>query len=255
MNHYEDGTDNMRKEEEGNKTDAILLQKDREEWEKCKRQCYRTKYIAQTDWGIISFDPDMMKDVVGGEKLTYDEYLEIMKASGNKTRQYFELCYYGGVLSNSKGQMEKKSKGMICFKRIYVSGIYSDGLGFEGREDHVWMKNKGFEQGEVGDCFSFSADVYRYLKTGNGKAIDFALRNPRDITQISDYELLSDDELHMQSIDRIICEVCMYNERCYNGICSASEKCAYSIWMCYVTLLYYHVLLFIISGNTTKKYW
>ena len=94
---------------------------------------------------------------------------------------------------------------------------------FEGREDHVWMKNKGFEQGEVGDCFSFSADVYRYLKTGNGKAIDFALRNPRDITQISDYELPSDDELHMQSIDRIICEVCMYNEHCYNGICIAEE--------------------------------
>lgn len=158
MNHYEDGTDNMRKEEEGNKTDTILLQKDREEWEKCKRQ-------------------------------------------------YFELCYYGDVLSNFKGQIEKESKGMICFKRIFVSGIYSDGLGFEGREDHVWMKNKGFEQGGVGD----------------GKAIDFALRNPRDITQISDYELPSDDELHMQSIDRIICEVCMYNEHCYNGICIAEE--------------------------------
>lgn len=85
-------------------------------------------YTAQTDWGIIPFDPDMMKDVVGGEKLTYDEYLEIMKASGNKTRQYFELCYYGGVLSNFKGQIEKKSKGMVCFKRIYVSGIYSDGV-------------------------------------------------------------------------------------------------------------------------------
>ena len=79
MNHYEDGTDNMRKEEEGNKTDTILLQKDREEWEKCKRQ-------------------------------------------------YFELCYCGGVLSNFKGQIEKKSKGIICFKRIYVSGIYSDGV-------------------------------------------------------------------------------------------------------------------------------
>ena len=51
-----------------------------------------------------------MKQVVGGETLTYDEYLEIMKASGNKVRHYFELCYYDCVEYEFKGQMKRKSK-------------------------------------------------------------------------------------------------------------------------------------------------
>lgn len=166
----------------------------------------------------------MMKDVVGGENLTYDEYLDIIKESGCKTRHYFELCYYDSFLNDFKGQIEKRSKRKICFKRIFVSGMYSDGLCFYGREDHVWMDDKGFEQYEVGDCLSFTAEIYRYLKTGNGKSIDFALRNPDDIKKIDTYELPTDDDLLMQCIDQMVCEVCMFNEHCYMGMCIANKE-------------------------------
>ena len=161
---------------------------------------------------------------MGGENLTYNDYLDIMKESGNKTRQYFELCYYDSIINYFKGQIEKKSQGRICFKRIFVNGMYSDGLGFEGREDHVWIADKEFEPYVVGDCLSFTAENYRYLKTGKGKSIDFALKNPDDITLIDAYELPSDDELLMQSIDRMICEVCMFNEHCYMGMCIADTE-------------------------------
>ena len=62
---------------------------------------------------------------------------------------------------------------------------------------------------------SFFAEPYRYIKTGNGKQIDFGLRNPENIKKIEEYELPSDDELMVQSINAIICETCFFNEQCY----------------------------------------
>lgn len=224
MKHYEEGTNAMREEVKGKKPESVLQKTDQEAWEVCKKQYYGTKCSVQTKWGILSFDPEMMKDVVGGEKLTYDEYLELMKESGDKSRHYFELCYYESYQNKFKGQIEKRAKGKICFKRILVSGMYSDGLNFVGREDHVWLDDNGFEQYEVGDYLSFTAEIYRYVKTGNGKRIDYALRNPDDIVKIDAYELPSDDDLLMQSIDQMICEVCMFSEHCYLGMCIANEE-------------------------------
>ena len=57
------------------------------------------------------------------------------------------------------------------------------------------MDLDGFEEYQEGDSISFFADVYRYLKTGNGKRIDFGLMNPKDIKRIPGYELPSDDEV------------------------------------------------------------
>lgn len=50
--------------------------------------------------------------------------------------------------------------------------MYLDGVMFDDKEDHVRMSKTGFEELDVGDSVSFSADVYRYVKTGNGKLID-----------------------------------------------------------------------------------
>ena len=69
------------------------------------------------------------------------------------------------------------------------------------------------------DCLSFFAEIYLYLKTSNGKKIDYGLRNPEGIKKIEAYELPSDDELLMQSINSIICETCFLNEQCYGGYC------------------------------------
>lgn len=179
---------------------------------------YKTQTAVQTETGIIDYDPDKMKDIVGGERLSYDEYLEIQKNSAAEVRGAFQLCYYTTPLG-FKGQIEKRTKDKICFKRIYVEGMHPDGLCFSGKEDHVWMDLTGFENYQEGDSVSFSAEIYRYLKTGNGKRIDFGLRNPQGIKQVDPYELPSDEELIKQELATIVCETCPLEEQCVPGMC------------------------------------
>ena len=38
---------------------------------------------------------------------------------------------------NGDGEVEKINMDNICFKRIYVCGMYRDGECFDGKEDHV----------------------------------------------------------------------------------------------------------------------
>ena len=99
-----------------------------------------------------------------------------------------------------------------------------DGEGYEGKEDHVWMDIQPFENYEVGDCISFGGEIYRYLKTGSGKKISFGIKDPYDISKIPDYELPTDEALMMQAIDQIICEVCLFHDHCYMGMCIANEE-------------------------------
>ncbi|MCF0131483.1 MAG: hypothetical protein HUJ71_07120 [Pseudobutyrivibrio sp.] len=110
-------------------------------------------------------------DVVGGERLTKEEYQRILKQSEPHCRGWFMTCAHAIPLGFA-GQIERVTKDKICFKRIYVSGMYPDGICFDGKEDHVWMDLKGFEEYSVGDSLEFFAEVYRYLKTSNGKLID-----------------------------------------------------------------------------------
>ena len=86
------------------------------------------------------------------------------------------------------------------------------------------MDIEPFEHYQVGTCLRFGGDIYRYLKTRNGKQISFGIRAPYDITQIETYELPSDDDMIMQTVDQIICETCMFNEHCYLGMCIANNE-------------------------------
>lgn len=112
----------------------------------------------------------------------------------------------------------------VCFKRIYVLGMYPDGMCFNGKEDHVWIDKHGIEGYCVGDCLSFFAEPYRYIKTGNGKQIDFGLRNLQSIKRIEKYELPFNEELILQSMDAIICETCYIKEQCFGGMCIRDKK-------------------------------
>ena len=132
------------------------------------------------------------------------------------------MCYYYIPLE-FMGQIERITGKAVCFKRIFVSGMYPDGTCFDGKEEHVWIDKHGLEQYAVGDCLSFFAEPYRYIKTGSGKQIDFGLRNPANIKRIEKYELPSDEELMLQSINSIICETCLYNEQCF-GMCIRNKK-------------------------------
>lgn len=180
---------------------------------------YGDNIVVSSEIGYLDFSPTGKLDVVGGEKLTYDDYIDIQIQSSGKQRTWFEMCYYN-LPSEFMGCIEKKTKKTICFKRIYVSGMYPDGCDFfEGKEDHVWMDIQGFEDFKIGDCVSFFADVYKYIKTRNGKILDYSLRNPQGIKQIDSYQLPSDDDIIRQSINQILCETCYLSEHCHKVNC------------------------------------
>jgi len=188
-----------------------------------KKANYRKKVCASTEGGVVFFNPDSIKNVVGAEKMEYDEYLDVQIASLGKTRSYFTMCYFNIPLE-FKGQVERITKDNICFERIFISGMFSDGVMFDGKEEHVWMCKKGFEEFKVGDCVQFGAEVYRYLKTSNGKLIDYSLRNPEGIRPIPRYELPTVEELMMQEIDSIICETCYLVDQCNRMYCIRPQK-------------------------------
>ena len=197
-----------------------------ERWEAAKKDFYRVPILVISEWGLIDFDPNVQKYIVGGKDISYDSYLELMKSSGHKCRIAFMRAYYDASYCQFKGRVERidRKKGKVCFERIFISGEYDGGGGdgFFDKEDHVWMDLADFPSCKKGDCFSFVADIYRYVKTGSGKMIDFGLRNPELIKQIDEYSLPSDEYLIMQEIDEIICsDFCMYNEHCY-GACIAN---------------------------------
>ena len=102
--------------------------------------------------------------------------------------------------------------------------MFPDGEMFDGKEDHVWMDKSGFEEFCVGDSVAFGAEVSRYLKTGNGKLVDYGLRNPTGIQKIKAYELPSDDDLITQGIRQVICETCFLSEQCNRNYCMMNPK-------------------------------
>lgn len=169
--------------------------------------------------GTLYFSKNGKEEIINGKNITYDEYLDIQIQSIGKQRGWFQLCDDYGGCGNFKGQIEKKTKDKICFKKIYVTGSYYDGDCFVGREEHIWMDIKGFEKFNINDCVSFYAETYKYIKTCNGKVLDYGLRYPDDIKKIENYELPTDEELMQQAIDQIICETCWLRDHCDSIFC------------------------------------
>ena len=205
---------------------SALIQKyqDNEDIKALLAAHYGDDIMVLSQFGYIDFSPTGKNGIIGGEKLTYDDYIEIQIKSSGKQRSWFEMCYYN-IPSEFMGCIERKTKEKICFKKIYVSGMYPDGCDFfEGKEDHVWMDVQGFENFEVGDSVSFYAEVYRYIKTGKGKFLDYSLRKPQGIKQISSYQLPSDEDIVKQSINQIICETCYLSEQCSTVNCLRNQK-------------------------------
>lgn len=115
-----------------------------------------------------------------------------------------------------------KNKGVL-FKNIYIEFFTHDGSVVKGKENHVWFfdcQEFLYNDIKVGDCVKFTALAYAY-KRQNG-SIDFGLKTPQNIQYISDYELPTNEDLNLQSIERIICEACMYSEHCYGEFCIAT---------------------------------
>ncbi len=184
---------------------------------------YGQKVVITTETCAINFDPNVLKEIVGAEKLSYDDYLEIVTKPKRKVRNAFERCFYSIPLE-FKGKIQKKNKEHVCFEKIFISGMYPDGIMFDDKEEHVWMDLDGFEEFQEGDCVTFSAEVYQYLKTSNGKEIDYGLRNPEGIKKVEEYKLPTDNELIAQEMRIIRCEVCYLRDHCDGMNCIKKDK-------------------------------
>lgn len=179
---------------------------------------YETETLTHMEGGTLDFSTDLRKKVEKANKLSYNEFLEIQINSLGSLRCGFQKCYYCGCASFA-GRLERKTKDKVCFDRIFVNGMYMDGQMFEAREDHVWMEEKGFEEFRPGDKLRFYAEVYPYIKCGNGKRLDFALRNPEMIEKVNDYHLPTDNELYEQFLRELRCETCLYSDHCDGVYC------------------------------------
>ena len=123
----------------------------------------RKESFQMIEGGLLNFDIEAMKDIDGAGKLTYPDFIDIQIQTGKNYRGSFMRCYYYNPIE-FKGEVETFGKGTICFKRIYVDGMFPDGDMLEGKEDHVWMSSEGFGKLNKGDCISFFAEAYRYIK-------------------------------------------------------------------------------------------
>ena len=181
---------------------------------------YGTKASFQIpEVGIIFFDRELAKGIVGGEKLSYEDFIDIQIQTKLDFRSSFFMCWVYTPMG-FKGEVETFAKGKICFKRIYDEYMLPDMSIHLGKEDHVWMDATGFGKLEKGDCVSFFAEVYRYIKKSDGKKLDYGLRNPEGIEKINKYDLPSDDDLLMQEIDSMLCETCNMAD-----FCSSRSNC------------------------------
>lgn len=194
-----------------------------ESFNEFKKTYYQQNICVSAEGGVVFFGPDSQKNVIGAAKMTYDEYLDVQIASLGKTRTGF-LNLYLNIPLEFNGQIERINSKRICFKRISLCGMFPDGETFIGHEDHVWMEKKEFENYPVGTSVKFFAEVYRYVKSGNGKLIDYGLRNPEGIEKISPYQLPTDEELVEQGIRQILCDTCILNEQCNRFLCMRSPK-------------------------------
>ena len=136
-------------------------------WQKLKKEFYGTKTCVQSEYGTIDFDPDSMGDVVGGDKLTYDEYLDILMRSGQmKTLldrlnplyptdyKFREIYMIATAAEDEESTFEKAYNGLQgwvdCFEKAELKGIVTGG-GIDVANtaaDHSGVMKKSYELGK-----------------------------------------------------------------------------------------------------------
>lgn len=136
------------------------------------------------------------------------------------------ICFIYTPISDFYGTIARRSKDKkrICFNRIFFTYMYPDGMTADAIEDHVWMDGADFASFAVGDSVSFYAEVYRYLKTGNGKQLAFGLRSPCGIRRCAPYALPSEKELRAQRMELSCCDNCYLGDCCSRVSCMLNRR-------------------------------
>lgn len=208
-----------------------------EKWEEKKARFYKKDCICLMHGGAIFFSETSMSGLEGGEGMGYDEYLDIQRQSLGKIRASLIPAFADHGLVTINGRIGKidRVKKMICFPEAWISAWDRSEYWANPRpvpdytpakEDNLWMALDGFENFKVGDCVSFTAEVYRFVKFRNDPfrrpVIDFGVRNPENIKKENEKNLPTEEDLLEFRISQILCEMCMYEDHCY-GHCIASE--------------------------------
>lgn len=208
-----------------------------EKWEEKKARFYKKDCICLMHGGAIFFGETSMSGLEGGEGLGYDEYLDIQKQSLGKIRAGLIPAFADHGLVTIRGRIGKidRVKKMVCFPEAWISAW--DGPEYmansrpvpdytPAKEGNLWMALDGFDNFRVGDCVSFTAEVYRFVRLRNDPSrhpvIDFGVRNPENIKKEDEKDLPTEEDLLEFRISQILCEMCMYEDHCY-GHCIASD--------------------------------
>ena len=92
-----------------------MNKKESAEWKNLKKEYWGQDVIVETyEWGYIDFSPQGMKEVSGGEKLTYEGYLDAQMAIGRDIRGWFFYQELKRLIRTSCCLM------MICSVRILI---------------------------------------------------------------------------------------------------------------------------------------
>ncbi|MBO4935015.1 MAG: hypothetical protein J5441_07635 [Clostridia bacterium] len=151
---------------------------------------YGKNVVVQTEKGLLDFSRKGFNRVETHKvPFTYDDYLDLQIQSlyNGEKRVSLEAGYHNVPLE-FRGEVALKStkKQKVLLKDIVCVNMYYDGLLFSGKEEHVWVDLDGFDVFDVGDKVAFYAEIYYYLKTGNGKKLNYGLKSIQGIKRVDD---------------------------------------------------------------------
>lgn len=84
--------------------------------------------IVELEYGrAVDYSEQFFQAVKNKKNLSHEDIINIQKSSVGKVKGGFQKAYYNIGLSY-KGQIEKKNDKYICFQRIFIEGMYPDGM-------------------------------------------------------------------------------------------------------------------------------
>lgn len=193
------------------KISAILSADELESWKDCKKSNYKKNTIIQDYEFTVDFSLNNYERLEkNGTNISYDDYLDLQRISFYKDmRSHFLWIYHNLGVGDFCGKITKANNNYFCFNKIYSDAMDSYDCTFSsGIEQHVWIERKELDGVGVGDCVSFSAEVYQYVKKNGGLGLDFGLHNLSNVKRIKEYKLSSERDMLDEQVTKLLYDTC-----------------------------------------------
>lgn len=193
------------------KISAILSADELESWKVCKKSNYKKNTIIQGYEFTVDFSLKNYERLEkNGTNVSYDDYLDLQRISFYKDmRSHFLWIYHNLGIGDFCGKITKANDNYFCFNKIYSNAMdLYDCTFLSGIEQHVWIERKELDGVGVGDCVSFSAEVYQYVKKNCGLSLDFGLRNLSNVEKIKEYMLPSERDMFDKQANKLLYDTC-----------------------------------------------